>query len=200
MPYIGASSLVLAITYFTVPWVTILPLLFTLFFLVFFRDPQRTPPREDNVFIAPADGKIIKIAREHSESIDSEVLAISIFMSPLNVHINRIPCNAVVESVQHRPGGFKAAYTDDASLSNEQVVVILSTEFGRIVLKQIAGFLARRAVCYVKPGDRVTTGQRYGMIKFGSRVDIEIPVDAEVGVREGQRVKAGETILARVKQ
>lgn len=190
----------LLLTYLTVPWFSVLPFLITLFFLVFFRDPQRIPPATKGVFVAPADGKIIKIEREHSNSIDSDVIAISIFMSPLNVHINRIPCNGVVESVQHRPGGFKAAYTDDASLSNEQIVVILSTEYGRIVLKQIAGFLARRAVCYVTPGDKVTIGKRYGMIKFGSRVDIELPVDVEVIVREGQIVKAGETVLATVKR
>jgi len=200
LPFIGGSSLVLVLTYLTVPWISILPFLVTLFFLVFFRDPQRIPPATKGVFVAPADGKIIKIKREHSNSIDSDVIAISIFMSPLNVHINRMPCNAVVESVEHRSGGFKAAYTDDASLSNEQIVVVLSTEYGRIVLKQIAGFMARRAVCYVAPGDKVTTGQRYGMIKFGSRVDIELPVDVEVIVREGQMVKAGETILAAIRR
>lgn len=200
LPFIGCSLLVFVLTYVTVPWISVLPFLITLFFLVFFRDPRRIPLVTKDVFVAPADGKIIKITREHSNSIDSEVIAISIFMSPLNVHINRMPCSAVVEYVEHRSGSFKAAYTDDASLSNEQIVVVLSTEYGRIVLKQIAGFLARRAVCYVAPGDKVTTGQRYGMIKFGSRVDIELPVDVEIIVREGQIVKAGETVLATVKR
>jgi phosphatidylserine decarboxylase len=119
-------------------------------------------------------------------------------MSPWDVHVNRAPCDAVVESVRHNSGGFKAAYTDDASLYNENTEILLNTPHGRMVLKQIAGILARRIVCRVKPGDRLSKGERFGMIKLGSRVDLFLPENARVVVKEGQKVKAGETILAKL--
>ncbi len=199
-PFIGGAFLVSLLTYLLMPWIWIIPLGVTLFFLVFFRDPERAVPEEKEIFVAPADGKIIKIAREYSDLLSSEVISLSIFMSPLNVHINRMPCDGVVEHVEHRPGGFSAAYTDDASLRNEQIVAVLRTDYGPVALKQIAGFLARRAVCHVRPGERVVTGQRYGLIKFGSRVDIELPPDVKIEVSQGQKVRAGETVLARLRR
>ncbi len=170
-----------------------------LFLLYFFRDPERNIPSEKNIVVSPADGKVILIKETlEEEFLRTEAVQISIFMSPLDVHVNRVPCDAVVERVRHNSGGFRAAYADDASLYNENTEILLSTPHGRMVLKQIAGILARRIVCRVKPGDRLRRGERFGMIKLGSRVDILLPKDMKVKVivREGQKVKAGESILA----
>jgi|Deesub1362B_J571_1020462.scaffolds.fasta_scaffold00123_52 phosphatidylserine decarboxylase len=170
-----------------------------LFLLYFFRDPERNIPSEKNIVVSPADGKVILIKEIlEEEFLRTEAVQISIFMSPLDVHVNRAPCDAVVESIRHNSGGFRAAYTDDASLYNENTEILLSTPYGRMVLKQIAGILARRIVCRVKPGDRLRRGERFGMIKLGSRVDILLPKNMKVKVivKEGQKVKAGESILA----
>jgi phosphatidylserine decarboxylase len=173
--------------------------LVSLFLIYFFRDPERNIPSEKNIVVSPADGKVILIREAlEEEFLRARTIQISIFMSPWDVHVNRAPCDAVVESVRHNSGGFKAAYTDDASLYNENTEILLNTPHGRMVLKQIAGILARRIVCRVKPGDRLSKGERFGMIKLGSRVDLFLPENARVVVKEGQKVKAGETILAKL--
>lgn len=170
-----------------------------LFMLFFFRDPERTAPHGKGLFIAPADGKVIVIREtDENEYIGGKVKQISIFMSPLNVHVNRAPCDGIVEVVKHTPGGFKAAYSDEASIVNENIAMLLRTEYGKVLVRQVAGFLARRAVCRVKPGDSLKMGERFGIIKFSSRVDLYLPADVEVAVREGERVRAGETVLARI--
>jgi len=154
-------------------------------------------PADRNVFYAPADGKIIRIKEsEENELLNARSLMISIFMSPLNVHVNRVPTDGTVKEVKYFPGKFFSAFKDEASNYNEHITMLYETEHGNIMLKQIAGSVARRAVCRVKPGDILRQGDRYGIIKFSSRVDIFLPLDTEVKVELNDKVKAGETILA----
>lgn len=179
--------------------VSVLPFLFTLFMLYFFRDPERVVPGEKDIFVSPADGRIILIrdVRE-TEYLDAETKQISIFMSPFNVHVNRVPCDGVVKKVKHNKGRFMAAYKDEASVRNENIGMVLETRYGNILVRQVAGFVARRAVCRKKEGDRLSRGERYGMIKFSSRVDIYLPRAVSIDVKPGQMVRAGETVLGRL--
>jgi phosphatidylserine decarboxylase len=178
-------------------WVSVAALILTLFMFFFFRDPDRNTPEEDNAFISPADGKVILITKaKEDEVLNEEKLKISIFMSPLDVHVNRSPCDGVVKSVKHYPGKFFKAFTDDASILNEHITMLLDCgKLGPIVVKQIAGAVARRSVCRAKPGDKLLRGQRYGIIKFSSRADIFLPLNTEVKVKLNDKVLAGETIL-----
>lgn len=171
-------------------------LVLTLFMLWFFRDPERVTPPDRNAFYSPADGKVIVIAEAMEEEILKEkALKISIFMSPLNVHVNRAPCDGTVRDVKYFPGKFMSAFKDDASRMNEHITMLLEGEHGKIVVKQIAGFVARRAVCRVKAGETLRQGQRYGIIKFSSRLDVFLPLNTSVRVQLGDKVKAGETVL-----
>ena len=168
----------------------------TLIVLYFFRDPERTVPEGKNLFVSPADGKVIVIRDIYADRhLKADTKQISIFMSPLDVHINRAPCDGKVSVVKYSPGKFMAAYKDDASVKNENIVMVLDAEKERVLVRQVAGFVARRAVCRVKAGDMLKRGERYGLIKFSSRLDVYLPKDAEIKVRPGDRVKAGETII-----
>ncbi len=173
-----------------------MPLILTLFMLYFFRDPDRITPDEKGVFVAPADGKVILI-RDVNEPkyLHADVKEISIFMSPMDVHVNRAPCDGKVKKVIHNAGKFFAAYKDEASLGNENIEMVLETAYGDVLVRQVAGFLARRAVCRKKEGDVLNRGERYGVIKFSSRVDMYIPGSATIRIKLGQMVKAGETII-----
>jgi phosphatidylserine decarboxylase len=177
-----------------------LPLLVvTLFMLHFFRDPERRIPEGDSIFVSPADGKVILIEQvQETSHIGGSALMVSIFMSPLDVHVNRVPCDGTVEAVTHTPGRFLSAFKHEASLQNENITMVLSARQGKIVVRQVAGFLARRAICRIVPGDTLKRGDRYGIIKFSSRVDIYLPAAMQVMVRLGDRVKAGETVLGYV--
>ncbi len=170
----------------------------TWFITWFFRDPARIIPDEADVLVAPADGKIIRI-----EEIDDALFTrgravkISIFMNIFNVHVNRIPRTGRVERVRLRPGRFYAADSDKAVLHNEHCALLIRTDGEHVYgVVQVAGLIARRIVCRAEKGDRVTTGSRYGMIRFGSRVDLYLPPAAELRVSSGDKVRAGETILA----
>ena len=182
-------------------WPAGLSFLLTLFMFFFFRDPERTVPQGEGIFVSPADGKIVRIQNMNNDSLPAllnvkgEFVEVSIFMSPLDVHVNRTPCDGVVESVLHTPGKFLSAFKHEASLQNENIVMVLGTKHGRIFVRQVAGFLARRAVCRVKPGDSLKRGERYGIIKFSSRLDLFLPQEARIKVKPGDRVKAGETII-----
>jgi phosphatidylserine decarboxylase len=169
----------------------------TLFMLFFFRDPDRMIPEGNGLFVSPADGKVILIKdvfeRDH---LNAEATEISIFMSPLDVHVNRSPSDGKVITVKYSPGKYMAAYRHDASLKNENIVMVLETENGRVMVRQVAGFLARRAVCRAKIGDVLKVGERYGIIKFSSRLDVFLPKNAEIKVKLGDKVKAGEAVLA----
>ena len=179
-------------------WAAIIPFALTLFMLYFFRDPERHIPGNKDIFVSPADGKIIVIREIHeSRHLNAEVKQISIFMSPFNVHVNRSPCDGKVKTVQHNAGKFFAAYKDEASLKNENIEMALETRYGEILVRQVAGFIARRAVCRKNEGDILQRGERYGIIKFSSRLDVYLPKASNVAVKPGDMVKAGETILAK---
>jgi phosphatidylserine decarboxylase len=174
----------------------IAPFAITAFMFYFFRDPEREIPQGEGFFVSPADGKIILIKDVfEKEHLKADVKEISIFMSPLNVHVNRAPCNGKVKEVRHNKGRFLAAYKDDASLKNENIEMVIETEYGDILVRQVAGYIARRAVCRAKAGDELKRGERYGIIKFSSRLDVYLPKNTEIKVKLGDKVKAGETII-----
>ena len=179
---------------------TVIALLGCLAILVvnFFRDPERTVPSDPHLIVSPADGKIVRIASAYEpEFLRQEALQISIFMSPLDVHVNRIPVSGTVKLLRHTPGKFIAAFADKASDVNEHMTVgIERTDGGKILMKQIAGTVARRIVADLQVGDDVVMGQRFGMIKFGSRVDLFLPKTITVNARMHERVTAGVSILA----
>ncbi|MBE2280669.1 MAG: phosphatidylserine decarboxylase family protein [Ignavibacteriaceae bacterium] len=169
-----------------------------IFTLNFFRDPDRTAPVTESGVISPADGKIIVIKEVfETEYLKENCIQISVFMSPLNVHVNRIPVDGVVTYLKYHPGKFIAAFEDKASTENERFYTGITKSSGEKVLySQISGFVARRIVNELKEGDSVKTGEKFGMIKFGSRVDVFMPVGSKVNVKLGDVVTAGETILA----
>ena len=161
--------------------------------LNFFRDPERPIPTLAQAIISPADGRIVQVVRESYEG--SPVCRVSIFMSPLDVHVNRAPIAGVVKEVSYRKGAFRVALEEAASVENEQNVFTLEGEQGRVVVKQIAGILARRIVFWKRPGDFLARGERVGLIKFGSRVDVLVEPDAALRIKVGDHVRAGSSIL-----
>jgi phosphatidylserine decarboxylase len=173
--------------------------LLTLAVASFFRDPERVIPGGEGLIVAPADGKVVSIAHVQRAVLMPEAdTRISIFLSPLDVHINRIPVSGVIEDIQYQRGKFMAAYKDDATAENERnAVQILERGGKRLTVVQVAGVLARRIVCHAKRGDELNRGDRFGLIMFGSRTDTYLPPGCRVEVVEGQRVKGGETILGR---
>ncbi|MFA6457442.1 MAG: phosphatidylserine decarboxylase family protein [Bacteroidota bacterium] len=176
---------------------TILLFIFT---LNFFRDPERITPQGERLVISPADGTVIKIEPAVEDKfIKGEATMVCIFMSPVNVHVNRNPISGTVGYYEYIKGEFFAAFEDKASLKNEQTHIGIENSHGRVFFKQIAGFIARRIVANISVGDTVQTGKRFGMIKFGSRVDIYVPKGAEVKVALNQKTVAGETIIAEMK-
>jgi len=172
------------------------------FVLCFFRDPSRRPPDEPRVLVAPADGRVVEVAEvEEREFLESLTHKIAIFMSPLDMHVNRVPCDGRVEALVHRPGRHLNASTPEASFRNEAgaMTLVPRDEDTRILVRQVAGAMARRIVCTAQVGEHLQRGDRYGMIKFGSRAEVYVPVESgfDVEVRLGQAVRAGETILGR---
>ena len=186
---------VLALLEMTVP--ALLALLITVFVVYFFRDPDRPVPSTSGVLVAPADGKVVQVESvAPNPYYDGECQKIGIFMSVFNVHVNRMPCDARVDRIRYWPGKFVAANLDKASLDNERNAIYLKAEDGRkITVVQIAGLVARRILCNIGEGNPVRRGQRFGMICFGSRVDLYLPLDTEIRVQTGDRVKAGSTIV-----
>lgn len=174
----------------------IFPILFLIFAINFFRDPERNTPNKDNVVVSPADGKIIIIKDfEDKKFINGPAKQVSIFMSPLNVHVNRIPINGKVTYVKYHQGDYIMAFEDKASERNERTEFGIESKYGKVFFTQVAGFIARRIVYEIKEGDFVKIGKRFGMIKFGSRVDVIVSSDWKISVAMNQIVKAGETIL-----
>jgi phosphatidylserine decarboxylase len=167
------------------------------FCFYFFRDPERTPPVDEHSVVSPADGRIVAIAPDRA--LDAPATRVSIFMSPLDVHVNRNPVTGVVQQVRHTAGKFRAAFADKASLDNERNALVIEGGGRRFLMVQIAGALARRIVCHVGPGDRVQRGARFGMIMFGSRVDLYLPPGVEPVVRKGDRVRAGTSVIAEIR-
>ena len=172
-----------------------LGLVLTVGVALFFRDPERIIPQTPETIVSPADGRVVEIVPENAQT-----RRISIFLSLWDVHINRAPYGGVVRSVVYTPGKFLAAYRQEASWVNEANTITIAEHGREFIVKQIAGVLARRIVCRVRPGDTLDKGQRYGLIRFGSRTDLLLPATAEIAVQVGDVVRGGETILAFLKE
>ena len=171
---------------------------FLILFLIFFRNPPRVHgTKNTDLILAPADGKIVVIERTfEAEYLKSEVLQVSVFMSPLNVHSNRSPVTGEVVYVQYHPGEYLVAWHPKSSELNERNTVVIKKKNSLILLRQIAGKVARKIVCYTKPGDLLSRGEEFGFIKFGSRVDVFLPTDCDILVKIGDTVKGGITEIA----
>ncbi|MBE9536274.1 MAG: phosphatidylserine decarboxylase family protein [Proteobacteria bacterium] len=182
-------------------WWTLLLGGLTAFVMYFFRNPERVVPQEAGAVVSPADGRVIqKKTVMEDKYLGAEAIKVSVFMNVFNVHVNRSPYKGKVVDVDYIPGRFINASFDKASELNERNAVVIETEEGKkLLFIQIAGLVARRIVCYVEPGDSLERGERFGLIRFGSRVDIYFPPDSEVNVKIGDKVVAGETVLGVMK-
>ncbi len=175
-------------------WLALAPLLLALFFLWFFRDPERPIPPDAGAIVSIADGKVTEVAT--TEWNGRPAKRVSVFLSVFDVHVNRAPADGLVTRIEYRKGGFGNALSAASAELNEQSICSLRTPEGHeVIFKQIAGLLARRIVCRLHQGDRVIRGQRFGLIKFGSRCDVILPASAELSVKVGDRVKGGSSIL-----
>jgi phosphatidylserine decarboxylase len=200
-PFLGAALLIsLAVTWFFGWWS--LPLwLATLFILQFFRDPPRRIPEDPALVTSPADGRVVVVGKAMDPYLKREALKVSVFMNVFNVHSNRAPVDGEVKERWYHPGSFLNAALDKASLANERNALWLRMKDGQdVTCVQIAGLIARRILCYVEPGAALRKGQRFGFIRFGSRVDLYLPLDAEVTAAIGEKVYAAQTVLARLKR
>ena len=193
------ASLVFAVLASWLEWTIVAVILWVavVFVVQFFRDPARTPPAGEDLITSPADGRIVVVGRATDPITGRESLKISVFMNVFNVHSNRSPIQGHVKQVQYFAGSFLNAAVDKASEQNERNAIVIDDAKGRsLTCIQIAGLIARRILCYVKPGDTVMRGQRFGFIRFGSRVDVYLPTDAVVNVAPGDKVHATTSILA----
>ncbi len=197
-PFLAISlALAVAASAWCAGWSIPLWIIF-LFVLQFFRDPAREIPQQAGIVLSPADGRVIKVERTQDPYGQREAILVSVFMNVFNVHSNRCPVDGTVQKVQYLPGKFVNADLDKASAENERNAVVLQTNDGQTVtFVQVAGLIARRILCYIKAGDALTRGQRYGFIRFGSRVDVYLPLTAIVKVAIGDKVSATTTILAK---
>jgi phosphatidylserine decarboxylase len=192
---LGFGVVAVAVWFLTMnAWLVVLPLLLAAFFLWFFRDPNRTIPTGPGEVVSPGDGVVTEA--DWVETATGSRLRLSIFLNVFNVHVNRVPVGGTVTLVEYRKGGFINAMNPESGLTNEQTLIVIDTGSYEVAFKQIAGLLARRIVCNLKPGDRVERGQRMGLIKFGSRVDVLMPADALLKVEKGTKVKGGSSVLA----
>jgi phosphatidylserine decarboxylase len=194
---VGSAVLTFVAAVFGLYGLSLFLLALTAFVAFFFRDPERRIPSEEGALVSPADGKVLVVEKvAESEFADGEMLKISIFMSVFNVHVNRIPESGRVTDVVYHPGKFISANLDKASEDNERNALVFSLAAGHeIVVVQIAGLIARRIVCRVREGDRLNRGERFGLIRFGSRLDVYVPPNTEPAVNVGDKVSAGTSIL-----
>jgi phosphatidylserine decarboxylase len=205
LPFIAAAivlTLVVALLlFFYAPramiYVTIPLIILTIFVTAFFRNPTRPIPEDPKAIVSPADGTVLFVKKvQEKDFLNAEVIMISVFMSVFNVHINRIPMTGTVVKAKYFPGKFFVASLDKASSENERNALVIKNKNGRsILVVQIAGLVARRIVCYAKEGDTLDKGVRFGLIRFGSRLDLYLPVDSDIKVSPGDKVKGGETIM-----
>lgn len=199
-PFIAGAVLLAVLTWWFAGFLWSLPLwVVTLFVVQFFRDPPREVPALASAVLSPADGRVVKVQRAHDVLTERETLLISVFMNVFNVHSNRSPVDGTVDSVVYSRGSFVNADLDKASVENERNALVVKLDSGeRVTVVQVAGLIARRILCYVKAGDRLSRGQRYGFIRFGSRVDVYLPVTARPRVAVGDIAYATTTVLAEI--
>ncbi|HUJ02003.1 MAG TPA: phosphatidylserine decarboxylase [Rhizomicrobium sp.] len=202
-PFIGFAAVANLLAWLLAPWAGILLLPASLWTIAFFRDPARKTPQGTGLIVCPADGKLLPIVRAapppELEMGDKPLARLSIFMNVFNVHVNRAPCDGSVTKLAYRPGKFFNASFDKASADNERMSIRLRRDGPGeqdVAVVQIAGLVARRIVCDLKEGQRLCRGDRFGIIRFGSRVDVYLPDAARVTAKQGQNVRAGETVLA----
>jgi phosphatidylserine decarboxylase len=199
LPFIGAGLALCALAVLLgSAWLTAVAALAAGFLFNFFRDPKRRPPDDPRAIVAPADGRVLRAELVQDDRfLKGQAQMVSIFMSPLDVHVNRAPAGGRVVDVRYHPGRYFRAFAEKASLDNEQNAIVLEDERGRrMAFVQIAGFLARRIVCYLQSGMVTERGARCGMIMFGSRVDVFLPAGTALRVSVGSRTRAGETVIA----
>ena len=192
LPLLIITVLMFLISFY---WATAIFGLGFLFVTWFFRDPERRIPNEPNVIVSPADGKITEIVTENEPINGKLCKRVTIFLSVFNVHINRVPIGGTIEDIRYNPGKFLAAFNPKASMDNEQNIILINNGRTHIFVKQIAGLIARRIVCWPKKGDYYESGQRYGLIRFGSRVDILLPENTKLSVACGDKVSGGKSII-----
>lgn len=199
-PFLGGALLITAL-FVVLSWkvLAVFGLCVALFIAFFFRNPERVPPEGEKAVLAPADGVIIYLGEAREPHLDADMLKISIFMSVFNVHVNRAPISGRVADTFYRKGKFLDVRDECATFENEQSGLVVETAGGeRLVVVQVAGLIARRIVCYAKKGDPLIRGERYGLIRFGSRLDIYLPKGSEPLVALGDKTVAGETILGSI--
>jgi len=199
-PFLAAAIVAALLVTGLAGWGWSLPVwLVALFVLQFFRDPPRDVPQDPRAVVSPADGRIVAVEKTRDPWLEREALKVSVFMNVFNVHSNRSPVDGTVQERWYHPGAFVNAALDKASLENERNALWLRTADGRdITCVQIAGLVARRILCYVEAGAELRRGQRFGFIRFGSRVDLYLPLDAEVSAALGEKVYAAQSVLARL--
>jgi phosphatidylserine decarboxylase len=198
IPYLVVPGLLCVVAAVFGFWYVFAVFLFVLLFMAyFFRDPERVPPADPNVVVSPADGRVTRISKLVPEAPDSGTL-VSIFLSPLDVHVNRSPIPGKIVDMVYSPGKFLMATNEKASLVNEQNALTIQGEKITVVCKQIAGILARRIVVWRGKGDNLALGERFGMIKFSSRTDLILPHNVQVIVAKGDRVRGGTTVIGRI--
>ena len=180
-------------------WVTGLFVGLFLFVTWFFRDPERSIPEDPNAIVSPGDGKIVEIISEKDPLLDEAYTRVSIFLNVFNVHVNRVPISGKIQATRYNPGKFFNAASHKASLDNEQSAILLNNGHVTILVKQIAGLIARRIVCWAEEGDEYQRGQRFGLIRFGSRVDIFLPEGTDIKVAIGDIVNGGSSIIGYLK-
>jgi len=197
LPFIAAFGALtfLAAVFLKSSWIAALPLVATIFTAWFFRNPERRTPEDERLIVSPADGKVIRIDENfHHELLSRPCRKVSIFMNVFNVHVNRAPCSGTVSLIRYNPGSFLSADLDKASEQNERNAILMRTENGKEVLTiQIAGLIARRIVCWVSKGSSLKRGERFGMIRFGSRLEVFMPMETRLIVAIGDKVQAGQT-------
>lgn len=172
---------------------------FLLMIIYFYRDPRRVPPADPNVIVSPADGRVLDVIQvEEGEFIKDRVTRVDIFLSVFDVHVNYVPFRGRVSFYRYQPGKFLRAHEPAASSANEHTLIGVESEHGRFLFKQSVGILARRVICHLRVGDQVTTGQKFGLMKFGSRMEVYLPAWADIQIKKGDRVRGGESVIARI--
>jgi len=197
--FIGFFAVLSGLLYYFFGMIGSLPaILLTVFSIFFFRNPPRTVPGERGMLVSPADGRVMDVVKVYEDNyLHGESVRVRIFLSIFNVHINRIPIRCSIDWVKRASGLYLPAYKDEAGTKNARNYIGFTTDWGKMLVVQVTGIVARRLVCWVEPGDVLETGERFGLIRFGSCTEIYLPPEAEIMVQEGQKVKGGETIIAR---